>query len=226
MYCTNCGSKSKDQEKFCNKCGTPIRRTSDKVREEARYSDRDIESTMKMSSNKGQSYKEHNVHSYEEVNDGSKVIKVLSIVAVVLVLACTSGFIGYKLIAGSGSKGENNTATITQNKVNEDKKPSNMEYSDDNKSKNIDSDEGYLIPESSSKYLTEGEFSGFDKDKLALIRNEIFARHGYVFKSEMYREYFASKTWYKENPNFAGDESGLNTYEKANIKLIKSLERK
>lgn len=29
------------------------------------------------------------------------------------------------------------------------------------------------------------------------VRNEIFARHGYVFKTEKYRECFGKKKWYR-----------------------------
>ena len=64
------------------------------------------------------------------------------------------------------------------------------------------------------------------KEKLALARNEIFARHGYIFKEEPFKSYFESKSWYSPNPNFDGSDSGLNDYEIANYKVIQYWEKK
>ena len=57
-------------------------------------------------------------------------------------------------------------------------------------------------------------------------RNEIYARHGYVFKEDKFKNYFKTKSWYKENPSFTGDDSKLNEYEKANRDLFKKYEDK
>lgn len=83
-------------------------------------------------------------------------------------------------------------------------------------------DSSYIIPDSSSRALLAGELMGFSPEMLALIRNEIYARHGYIFSKKKYAEYFSSKTWYRPNPNF--NESMLSSVEKQNIYLIKSLE--
>lgn len=83
-------------------------------------------------------------------------------------------------------------------------------------------DNTYIIPDSSVRKLTKSELSGFSSDALALIRNEIYARNGYVFQKEKYRDYFGSKLWYSPDPNF--NESYLNETEKYNIQLIKSME--
>ena len=57
-----------------------------------------------------------------------------------------------------------------------------------------------------------------------IIRNEIFARHGYIFKSggEM-DKYFRSKKWYI--PKFNNINHLLSDIEKHNIQLIKQLEK-
>lgn len=82
----------------------------------------------------------------------------------------------------------------------------------------------YIIYNSDTDYLTPADLSGYNKDSLALIRNEIYARHGYVFNQEPFKSYFNSKSWYHQNPSFKGNDSDLNEYEKANIILIKKLE--
>ena len=86
-------------------------------------------------------------------------------------------------------------------------------------------DNDYILSDSDKKYLSAEDVKNLSKDELAIARNEIFARHGYVFKMEEYKNYFEGKTWYKENPSFSGSESELNEYEKANINLIKSYEK-
>ena len=58
---------------------------------------------------------------------------------------------------------------------------------------------------------------------LAVMRNEIFARHGYQFKSNQWSTYFGSKTWYK--PSKQNVDAELTDIEKANLDLIKIQER-
>ncbi len=83
-------------------------------------------------------------------------------------------------------------------------------------------DNTYIIPDSHTRKLTASELRGYSPSTLALIRNEIYARRGYVFSTEKYRDYFSSKMWYTPNPNFK--TSMLNSIEQYNIQLIKSLE--
>ncbi|CUP79286.1 hypothetical protein BH721_02045 [Clostridium baratii] len=90
--------------------------------------------------------------------------------------------------------------------------------------KAFDSANGYLAPDSDSAYLTEKELKGFSKNDLALMRNEIYARHGYIFRTEPFVSYFNSKSWYTKNPSFKGDNKELNKYELYNVNLLKKLE--
>lgn len=83
-------------------------------------------------------------------------------------------------------------------------------------------DNTYIIPDSSTRRLTVNELYGYSSNTLALIRNEIYARNGYVFSKQKYKDYFSSKLWYSPNLNF--NESWLNSIEKYNIQLIKSME--
>ncbi|RGZ00658.1 YARHG domain-containing protein [Clostridium sp. AM58-1XD] len=84
----------------------------------------------------------------------------------------------------------------------------------------------YVMPYSSSRYLTSADFAGFTKDQLRLARNEIYARHGRTFSDQDLQNYFNSKTWYygtvaPENFN----ANVLNDYEKKNLLLIKDIEK-
>ena len=88
----------------------------------------------------------------------------------------------------------------------------------------VDISSEFYIYDSDCRYLTEDELSVYSSEELGYIRNEIFARHGYVFESSEYSEYFNSTSWYVEDSSYSGDDSTLNEYELANINLIKSLE--
>ena len=86
------------------------------------------------------------------------------------------------------------------------------------------SDADYVIEDSNTRYLTEEDLSNYTKAELGLIRNEIFARYGYVFTTEPYKTYFSSKNWYKPDESVEANTELLNEVEKANIELIQSME--
>lgn len=79
----------------------------------------------------------------------------------------------------------------------------------------------YLIPDSDGRYLNESDLVGFSKAELRIARNEIYARHGYIFKSEDLQDYFSSQAWYSPNPNYTDN---LSAVEKANVEFIKEHE--
>jgi hypothetical protein len=79
------------------------------------------------------------------------------------------------------------------------------------------------------KGLTEYPFQNnrfksptFSKQMLRLMRNEVFARHGYVFKDLELQNYFAAMSWYKADRTFNPNQ--LNEFELLFLKYIKDLE--
>lgn len=79
------------------------------------------------------------------------------------------------------------------------------------------------FPESSITLLTQESLKGVPKEKLRIMRNEVFADYGYVFNSKDLQEYFSNKGWYTPRPNHAFI---LTDWEKKNIELIKKMENK
>ncbi|WP_243347927.1 YARHG domain-containing protein [Parabacteroides sp. FAFU027] len=72
-----------------------------------------------------------------------------------------------------------------------------------------------------------GEFSfeyKYTKPTLRLMRNEVYARHGYIFKDEALNTYFRKFKWYKPNPKFEMNQ--LKKFELYFIDYIKGLEEK
>ena len=83
----------------------------------------------------------------------------------------------------------------------------------------------YIIPDSSTRYLSDSDVRGLDDHTLMLARNEIYARHGRKFNDAEIRAYFESKSWYYPTIDPADfTEDMLSDVEKANIAFIKSYE--
>lgn len=84
------------------------------------------------------------------------------------------------------------------------------------------SDEIYKI-NGSTRNLSERELKTLRKLDLEIIRNTIYARHGYTFANRGARQFFDSVEWYI--PLYANVEGELTDIEKSNIKLLKRLEK-
>lgn len=61
-----------------------------------------------------------------------------------------------------------------------------------------------------------------NKKQLRIMRNWIYARHGYKFKSKDLQQYFSVFPWYQ--PRFSDVSSSLNKIEQANIQMIRQYE--
>lgn len=72
--------------------------------------------------------------------------------------------------------------------------------------------------------IPKEELEGKSMEELALLRNEIYARNGYVFQNDLYQAYFKYKAWYK--PAQSNDDVKLSAIEIRNIDLFKRLEDK
>lgn len=83
----------------------------------------------------------------------------------------------------------------------------------------------YIIPYSDVYYLTNEDLRYLTKEELRLARNEIYARHGRMFKAEDLQNYFNSKPWYTQMIS-ADDfnDNMLSEVEKYNADFIKAYE--
>lgn len=89
-------------------------------------------------------------------------------------------------------------------------------------------DDSYMLYDINSRYISKKELKGWDSWSLAALRNEIFARHGRIFTTPSWAEYFSQKTWYVPtyDPGYFDNnmDSFLNDYEWANLEVILKLE--
>ena len=84
------------------------------------------------------------------------------------------------------------------------------------------SDEIYKINGSTQK-LTEKQLKNLHKLDLEIIRNTIYARHGYSFANRGARQFFDYVDWYV--PLYTNVEDKLSPTEKENIALLKRFEK-
>ncbi len=74
----------------------------------------------------------------------------------------------------------------------------------------------------STELLTTEMVSGLFVEDLRVLRNEIYAKHGRVFKDQELQKYFAAQSWYQPNPEFKDD--ALSETESKNLAVIKEVE--
>lgn len=77
-------------------------------------------------------------------------------------------------------------------------------------------------PETSTKTLAVSDVNNMLKQELRIMRNEIYARHGYSFKKKDMREYFDAQEWYM--PMHTDIRTNLTEVEKKNVTLIRRYE--
>lgn len=74
-------------------------------------------------------------------------------------------------------------------------------------------------PFASERLLTESDLVGLSRAELKIMRNEIYARHGYIFQTPAMQEHFNAQPWYEGR--YADVTSMLSDIEQANITFIK-----
>lgn len=84
-----------------------------------------------------------------------------------------------------------------------------------------------LFPESRTRNLTEADLKGKSAWELTLIRNEIYARHGYVFKRAELANHFKKRPWYKP---VTGDQERvwrqMSETERRNVEFIQEYQNR
>jgi YARHG domain-containing protein len=75
-----------------------------------------------------------------------------------------------------------------------------------------------------TKPITRALLQGLFIEDVRKMKDEIYARHGKVFKDPWTQKYFASFDWYKANPNYS--DAQLSSVEKANLVVIGGYEKR
>ena len=85
---------------------------------------------------------------------------------------------------------------------------------------------GMIFPDSSERYLTDAELHELNREQARMALNEIYARHGYIFKDKKFLDFYSLQPWY--TPTVSADsfsESVFTKYERANVDSIIAYEK-
>lgn len=81
----------------------------------------------------------------------------------------------------------------------------------------------YFIADSDTRVIEEGDYSYMTWQELCYAKNEIYARHGYIFKSQELQDVFESKQWYKKSKKFTKNPK-LSKIEAKNVETLREAE--
>lgn len=81
----------------------------------------------------------------------------------------------------------------------------------------------YIFDTSSEEVLSSIDLCMLTSEELRIARNEVYARHGYIFESSDLNEYFNEKSWYQESTSELEDIT-LSYIEQQNVELISEIE--
>jgi len=157
----------------------------------------------------------------ESVDKSSSIILV--VVSIVLILITTSSIpIIYHSVQNPLSIGikYTNNDVVVPNQSNYSNNVSNNNNAPNTLNNNSSIPGKY--PQASKRLLTSTDLQGLSKEELRIMRNEIFARYGYIFKTSDMKSYFSQQYWYHER--YIDVSSQLTDIEHKNIALIKRYE--
>ena len=208
VKCENCGAPVSNLGTKCPKCGTPIRKGND--------------------------------GSANEVTPAKPKRQHCGMVGlVVAVIVVAVGAAAFLLLDGKSQVVEVSDPDNYQEEYSDDAEDYPLdpfanwnnndqeEYSDDAEDHpaNAGTSGGSLTALgniASSRKLVYGDISSLNKADLRLLRNIIYARHGYIFKSDDLKIYFSQYPWY--SPRYTDVSGMLSGIEKYNVSFIQKYE--
>lgn len=240
-FCINCGKGLGHDDLFCQSCGKPV------VKEETKQ---DVFQTPQQPVQQNYKQPVQQPQYYQEPpkkSGGSKMFIIIGIIVFLFLLIVGGGIAGYFYISKKAETiSDDLKKEITkdmpkdikkeepkQNTVKEEvpleektldpKTTENNVETPTNNLKKEKTDCGYY-PYLSTRKISADELDGTPFEDLRLMRNEIFMRHGLIFKSADLKSYFSKFPCY--NPRYDDVTSMLSDIEKHNINIIKGNEKR
>ena len=212
MKCKRCGKELAVSAKFCTNCGMEVVQDRDRILLE---DEENVKTELSDSSNitSNENMKTSKIENLKEKwNDKYTIVVIIGI----MIIAAFGGFIFKNVRSQNEEVNEND---YTYNEVyNDEEETEEDELEDEFESQET---QEYILPDSSSSYLTKSDLMGLSAEECRLARNEIYARHGRMFEDESLQKYFENFDWYYHTiqpDDF--DESMVNDYEIFNRDLI------
>lgn len=84
-----------------------------------------------------------------------------------------------------------------------------------------------LITKLLNERISEDELVGLSKEELSILRNSIYAKHGYIFANENLGKYFSAMPWYNGTTTDMNKVAAeFDDIEKYNVRFIKDFENR
>lgn len=237
-YCVNCGTQIQPNSRFCGKCGTKVTeeinpapsQNSPSPNDQTQIPPQQFQqlNTPGVYGSAGQ-YDNYNSGHNNEGTNSKRTTLIASLCATLIVLV---GGALWFFLAHDNKSSQQYTIPVTQTSEQPEKSNINS-YGNRNT---------YYTPEEclehwpynmptggslsqfawlSTYELKPRDLYDFSKYQLRILRNAIFAMHGYVFQSDDLYDYFSNFSGYDP---YTKNVTGLNRIENANISLIKKFE--
>lgn len=226
-FCENCGAPLEDDALFCESCGekveagedSPVEVAAPEVEAEEQAENEEIkpeaEPEVIKEEIKPEAIKEKSGSIKKWIFGGVAVVAVIGL-TVLLTVFFSKGNSGNE----ETGKAQNQTANAVESATPEPTEavtPTPEATAVPTEAPDM----SYVLAESNTKYLKNADVKGMSKANLRLARNEIYARHGYIFSDGELTAFFEKKAWY--NPTVKKSkwkDDVLNKYEKANVTFL------
>lgn len=234
MKCVNCGKELSPTAKFCTNCGTSVVQYEESI---------SYELPNEISNDKANETSDTNIE--KQGNDASIITDLrkkwndkftILVIIGAMFIAIIAGLIVKNLKQQENYVDADNYVyeeTYEDYDNSKDTYDESEDYYEEDFFENQSEEENleesqfevmsqdYILPDSSSRFLSKSDLNGLSAEECRIARNEIYARHGRMFNDEALQEYFESFDWYY--PSIQPDdfeETMLNEYEIANRDLI------
>lgn len=223
MKCLYCGQEIGLYDTICKCCGAP----QTKHKETAEFvEEKHVEQSEK--EDKGECVPEQVLHEGNNVveNKPNKTTKYIILALFALLACCASGYILYNTTSGKSldysdlgliDSADTIIGVVNEEIQNEESTPIFEEEIEQN-----DNDMETQYDFVCEREVTSDDLIGMDSGELRIMRNWIYARHGYIFKSKDLRDYFGGFSWY--SPRYTDVSAMLSKLEKKNVEHIKQYE--
>jgi len=84
-------------------------------------------------------------------------------------------------------------------------------------------EDGIIFPNSSEEIIDDDKIEELSDEDLRLAINELYARHGYIFKDDGLREYFEQFDWYEES--ITADDFSINMFNDVERENVEKLQK-
>lgn len=198
MNCPNCNSQISDNAHFCPHCGSPIHQAEKTI----------------------QPTQEYHVPIPPTAAPKRNNALIITIIAAASVIICV---LLVCIFMATDSKNDSKAETTDVVKTEQSATGNaTTDYTkvETNAQANTDNPYAWL----SERKATSSDLAGKSAGDLRLMRNAIFARHGYIFKDQDLQSYFSGFSWY--NPVSRDVSAKLSSIEKANVEFIQRFEGK